>query len=102
MKNINISFKDLISLAKQKTHLLFWVALLIVLLMELWVLQRAVSVALNARNNPAPEVFGQTVRVNFSTFNDVLKEVEGSSNYFPEPAVDGNPFGLPAAQQSQQ
>ncbi len=95
MKNVKISFKDLTLIVKQKTYVLFWIALVIVVLLELWVMQKVVNVALDARNNPAPEAANQTVRVYFPAFNEVLEKVETNTNYSAEPVPEGSPFGLP-------
>lgn len=95
MKNVKITFKDVKLIIKQKTYILFWVALVIVGLLDLWVLQKVVNVALDAKNNPAPDALNQTVRVYFPAFNEVLKKVEANTSYVAQPVNGQSPFGLP-------
>lgn len=95
MKNVKITFKDIKLIAKQKTYIVFWVALAIVIVLDLWVMQKGVNVALEAKNNPAPDALNQTVRVSFPAFNEVLKKVEANTSYTVPPLNIGSPFGLP-------
>lgn len=95
MKNIKITLKDIKLIIKQKTYVLFWIALVVVILLDLWVLQKVVNVALDAKNNPAPEALNQTVRVYFPAFTEVLKKVEVNTNYVAQPVNGQSPFGLP-------
>ncbi len=95
MKNVKFTFKDVKLILKQKTYVLFWIALVIVILLELWVIQKVVSVALDAKNNPAPDALNQTVRVYFPAFNEVLKKVDENTNYSAQSVNGLSPFGLP-------
>lgn len=95
MKNVKFTLKDVKLILKQKTYVLFWVALVIVMLLDLWVLQKVVNVALDAKNNPAPDALNQTVRVFFPAFDDVLKKVETNTSYVAQPVNGLSPFGLP-------
>jgi hypothetical protein len=87
--------KQLNGVIKQQKSIVFWVLLGLVIIVELFVIQRSVAVIVGVQKNQAPEPLSQSVRVNFSAFNQVLKQVEESRSYQPEPVVDMDPFGFP-------
>lgn len=91
---LNFSIKDIILIFKNKTYLFFWVALGIIILMDLFVLQKSLNIALQVRNSQTPDNFGQFVRVNFSAFTNVLKQMEDNDNFTPDNIDDVGAFGL--------
>lgn len=91
---INFSIKDLVVIFKRKTYLFFWVALGIIILMDLFVLQKSLNIVIQVRNSQTPDAFGQFVRVNFSAFTNVLKQMEENDNFTPDDINDTGAFGL--------
>ena len=91
---LNFSIKDIILIFKNKTYLFFWIALGIVILMDLFVLQKSLNIALQVRSSQTPDAFGQFVRVNFSAFTNVLKQMEDNGNFTPDDISDSGAFGL--------
>jgi hypothetical protein len=89
-----ISISQLKLFFKQKTNLVFWIALGIVLVFDLFVLQRSFSIILSINRNEPPDAFSQLVRVNFSAFNSALDEIKTNQNYVARPAPTDAPFGL--------
>ncbi len=92
--SISYYYKQLRVIAKQRRTVVFWVLLGVVLLLDLFVFQQSIRLIIEVRRNQAPEPLSQAVRVNFSSFNAALKQIEENEQYFPAAVVDNNPFGL--------
>lgn len=99
--NIKISFKGVIAIFRKKSHLIFWVVLAVILALDLYVLEQAVTVVVNVRKNQVPEPINNLVRVNFQGFNQDLDLIDKNKGYEPGDVVTHSPFGLANQQQSQ-
>jgi len=91
-------YKQLRTIAKQRRSAVFWVVLGLVLLLDLFVVQKSVRLAIQVKSAEVPEPISQAVRVNFAGFNQALSQIEDNQGYFPAPVVDQSPFGVPPQQ----
>jgi|GEM_PF-4881510 len=91
MKNISISFGKFQALTKYGVSMLFWIALFILLAMELFVIISAYRVVQRSQEVPSLTVTRQ-VRFNFNQYDDVVRRIEGGEVYSPPEETNPSPF----------
>lgn len=98
---ISYYYKQLRTIITQRRSSVFWVMLGLILLLDLFVIQKSVRLAIQVKSAEVPEPLSQSVRVNFVGFNQALSQIEENEGYFPAPVVDQSPFGLAPDQVTQ-
>lgn len=90
--NLSFDLKGIVSKARANIGLTLWAALIVLILLEGWVVQRSVSILLSA-NQVEPNAKTQTVRVNFNLYDTIVKRLEDNSSFIPTGVTARNPFG---------
>lgn len=91
--NLNFSFVDLYSKAKQNISLVLLVVLGLLILMELWTVKGAWGVLATSQDSTLI-VPPKLVRVNFNNYESIVKRIELSAVYEPQPFIQRNPFAV--------
>jgi len=94
MKNINLNL-DLNTLVKKlKTNIafLFYAAILIVFVMEIFVIYASVKNLLSVQSSLQDLPLQRGVRLNFTEYEAAVKRIEAGKKYLPPPPIFANPF----------
>lgn len=82
--------------------IVLWIALLVVIALDLWVLYDSWSIVNAIDTGPAPIQVSRLARINFTLYDEVVKRIEQSTEEIKLSAEQGkfvgpqNPFGIPA------
>lgn len=90
----NFSYKSIIPFFKKQTSAIFWLALIILLILESFVINRSVQIILEVHRTQNVMVNGRLVRINFSVYNQIVERISKASVYTPQDPIQTNPFGL--------
>ena len=77
---------------RKQTGLFFWIALVVLIMLELLVLRRSATIMISIKNVDQPLEISQTVRVNFTAYDDISQRIDSASSYSPPPDINQNPF----------
>ncbi len=91
--NFNFSFADIYTKAKQNISVVLLVVLVVLLLAEIWTIKGSWGVLSDSKDNTLI-VPPKLVRVNFNSYESIVKRIEQSAVYEPEPLVQRNPFAV--------
>ena len=91
MKKITLSLGKFQAVTKYGVSLLFWVALLILLALELFVVLNAYRIVQRSQEVPTLTVTRQ-VRFNFSQYDQAVKKIESGDTYLPPEDTGPSPF----------
>jgi hypothetical protein len=91
MKPITFNFKP-----KTYVPILFWIALFVVIGLDLSVLFGSWSVINSIDTAPAPIQVSRLARINFTSYEEVVKRLELSGEEQVNLGNIASPFGLPA------
>jgi hypothetical protein len=90
---LSFNFSDIFSKAKQNVSVVLLAVLVVLLLMEAWTMKGSWGV-LAASKDATLIIPPKLVRINFTTYDAILKRLDNASAYDPKPFVDRNPFGV--------
>lgn len=90
---LSFNFSTIYSKAKQNTSILLLIILAILILMEAWTLKGSWTV-LSDSTDSTLIIPAKLIRINFNTYDAIVKRVDNASNYAPQPFIYRNPFGI--------
>jgi hypothetical protein len=89
----SFSLSSIFSFAKQNVSIVLVAVLLILFVMEGWSLKQSWDVLSDSQNTnlvlPA-----KLVRVNFNTYDAIVRRVDNAAGYSPQLLIYRNPFGV--------
>ena len=93
--NLN-SVKALAGKVTQNLSWLFFLAFLLVLLLEIFVVKTSIQLALKAGQAPQPVIANsKKLRINFENYNAVADRIKQAANFKPSGGLTKNPFQIP-------
>jgi hypothetical protein len=92
-KSINLS--AIIGYFKRSKLLVFWIALIVLILGEAVVLKGSIGILAHAEPPlSVPTANTQVVRINFDQYNGVIKKLDQAKEYKPSDPALRSPFGI--------
>lgn len=95
--DVNINVKAFKHLFQGGRTSVLWLALGLVVLLEIFVIKRSVGLVLDLQSVPGPLLPNRSVRLDFSKYNDVVKRIDQGSAGLPLPSIVNDPFKAPIA-----
>lgn len=96
MNKLTVSFKNILlkfTSLKKRISAIFWLALLIIFVLEFFVISNSINLILGMYKNPQAVKKTPGVRINFENYNYVIERMEKGKTFQNSPRVSKNPFG---------
>ena len=95
MNRISLHFdiKSLAAKFKSNTALVFYVALALILFLEIFIFYGAGKNVVVSREAVVDDIAPRGVRLNFGGYEQAIKRIEAGKKFYPGPPIFENPFG---------
>lgn len=92
---LSLNLNSITSRFKRNKLLIFWVAIIVLLLAEIWVLKGSIGILFDTKPQvPVSGTSAQVVHINFDQYNSVIKKLDDANSYQPIEVPVSNPFSL--------